>query len=169
MKHQILTTLIGANIILFLSSRTSQIKALSSVETTARKSLGKKSFIHKQARGQLPTTSIVTPDEIQDLTIKCALKRPGSKQYRKAWKRWVSVSTRAIQYELSSKNNLPTPVDRARFENLFFRLGVAADQGVPPSFADAGARSAYALDYLYGDSDGSLLCHYSRGRGRCYW
>ena len=137
MKYQILA-FIGAKI--FLSGQTEAF----SVETTARKSLGKKSFIQKQERGLLKTAS--TPDEIKNLAMKYSSRNPGSKQYRKAWNHWLSLAVQAIQHDLS--NNLPTPADKARFENLFFRLGVAADIGVMPSFSDPSARSAYALEFL---------------------
>jgi hypothetical protein len=56
------------------------------------------------------------------------------------------LTTLSIRHELSE--NLPSPVDRERFENLAFRLGVAADKGEMPSFSDQGARSGYALDFF---------------------
>jgi len=114
------------------------------IETTASRRLGKRSFIQKQETGR--QQNIATPAELHDLALKNALKTPGSGYHRNAWKYWLVLSIETTRYDLSE--NLPSPVDKARFENLFFRLGVAADKGEMPSFRNAGARSAYALEFF---------------------
>ena len=115
-----------------------------SVKTTARKRLGKKSFIQKQERGKLQ--HIPSSKELQQLAAKASRQKPGSRHHRKAWKHWSALAIEAIRYDLSL--NLPYSVDKAKFENLFFRLGVAADKGIMPSFEDEGARAGYALEFF---------------------
>jgi hypothetical protein len=115
------------------------------IETIARKRLGKSSFIQNQGLGTLQK-EIASSDDILDLARKSALRKYGSSNYRKAWHHWLHLATLSIRHDLSE--NLPSPVDRERFENLAFRLGVAADTGEMPSFSDAGARSGYALDFF---------------------
>ena len=115
-----------------------------SINTTARKKLGKKSFIEKQERGQLQ--EIPTSNDLLNLAIKNSAKTLGSSYYLKGWRHWRTLAIESIRSDLSE--NLPHPADKAKFENLFFRLGVAADQGEMPSFSDAGARSGYALEFF---------------------
>lgn len=118
----------------------------SAINTTARKKLGKKSFIEKQERGQLQTRDIPTSTELRTLATKNSAKKLGSSYYLKGWRHWRAMAIEAIRSDLS--DNLPLPADKAKFENLFFRLGVAADKGIMPSFEDAGARSGYALEFF---------------------
>ena len=115
-----------------------------SIDTTARKKLGKKSFIEKQERGQVQ--QIPTSNDLINLAIKNSVKKLGSSYYLKGWRHWRTLAIESIRSDLSE--NLPHPADKAKFENLFFRLGVAADQGEMPSFSDAGARSGYALEFF---------------------
>ena len=114
------------------------------VETKARKRLGKKSFIQKKERGNLQ--KIASPEDLKELASSYAARKPGSNSYWKGWKHWCVLAIESIRYDLSG--NLPYPADKAKFENLFFRLGVAADVGEMPSFSDAGARSGYALEFF---------------------
>lgn len=114
------------------------------VETTARKRLGNKSFIQKKERGAI--RSIASSQELQDLSSSLTQRKPGSLSYFKGWKHWCLLALESIRHDLSL--NLPYPSDRAKFENLFFRLGVAADFGDMPSFSDPGARSGYALEFF---------------------
>ena len=115
-----------------------------SVESTARKRLGKKSFIQKRERGKLQ--HIPSSEELQELATKVSRRKPGSSSHRKSWKHWSALAIESIRYDLSL--NLPYSVDKAKFENLFFRLGVAADKGIMPSFEDRGARAGYALEFF---------------------
>ena len=115
-----------------------------SVETSARKRLGKKSFLLKEEKGYLK--KVATADELKQFLHSNSMRKPGSTYYRKAWIQWRGMAIDSIRYNLS--RNLPTPSDKANFENLFFRLGVAADVGEMPSFTDAGARSGYALEFF---------------------
>jgi hypothetical protein len=120
-------------------------KALSTIHTTARKRLKKSSYFHRHDLGsQSPPVS--SPDELKELLQKTARRKYGSTKYRKRWRHFLQSSSNAIRQELSDK--LPDPVDRQAHETLSFRLGVAADTGEMPSFADSGARSGYALDFF---------------------
>jgi len=114
------------------------------VETTALKRLGKKSFIQKQDRGTLQ--EITAPDELKEIASSYSQRQPGSSSFFKGWQHWKMLAVESIRYDLSC--NLPYPADKAKFENLFFRLGVAADMGEMPSFSDPGARSGYALEFV---------------------
>ncbi|KAL3939591.1 MAG: hypothetical protein SGBAC_005704 [Bacillariaceae sp.] len=114
------------------------------VETTALKRLGKKSFIQKQDRGALQ--EITTPDELKDIASSYSQRHLGSSSFLKGWQHWKMLAIESIRYDLSC--NLPYPADKTKFENLFFRLGVAADLGEMPSFSDPGARSGYALEFF---------------------
>ena len=115
------------------------------VETTDRKRrLGKKSFIQRQERGKLQ--KIASAEELKDLASTFDRRKPGSDGYWKGWKHWCMLAIESIRYDLSE--NLPYPTDKAKFENLFYRLGVAADMGDMPSFSDPGARSGYALEFF---------------------
>ncbi|CAJ1962729.1 unnamed protein product [Cylindrotheca closterium] len=114
------------------------------VETTALKRLGKKSFIEKQDRGTLQ--EITSPGELKEIACSYSQRQPGSSSYFKGWQHWKMLAIESIRYDLS--NNLPYQFDKAKFENLFFRLGVAADMGEMPSFSDPGARSGYALEFF---------------------
>ncbi len=114
------------------------------VNTKGRKRLGKKSFIYKQERNA--EIQIASNSEIRDLASKNTVKTPGSKSQIKLWHQWVDLTISSIRYDLSC--NLNVPADTARFENLFYNLGVAADNGQMPSFEDPGARSGYALEFF---------------------
>jgi len=117
----------------------------SGVESTARKRIGKKSFINKQSINKLPT--IYTPEELHNLGISFSKRQVGSKSYYRGWFNWKTAAIDSIRNELSI-NNLPYPANRTKFENLFFRLGVASDVGEMPSFQDPGARSGYAIEFF---------------------
>ncbi|KAL9187362.1 hypothetical protein ACHAXT_001465 [Thalassiosira profunda] len=114
------------------------------VDTTARKRAGKRSFLRRQSRDKLPP--IATPDDLHNLACSLSQRKRGSHSFYKGWVHWRSAALDAIRHHLSA--NLPHPADEARFENLFFRLGVASDVGEMPSFEDAGARSGYALEFF---------------------
>ena len=114
------------------------------VETTARKRIGKKSFINKERNDKLPP--ILSPNELHTLGISLSKRIIGSHSFHKGWLNWRTCAIDAIRHDLS--NNLPHPTNRTKFENLFFRLGVASDVGQMPSFEDAGARSAYAIEFF---------------------
>mmetsp|Transcript_26190 Transcript_26190/g.39655 ORF Transcript_26190/g.39655 Transcript_26190/m.39655 type:complete len:397 (+) Transcript_26190:52-1242(+) len=114
------------------------------VGTTTRKRLGSNSFIRKQERGKLRDVS--SSNELKELASTFISRKRGSNNYYKAWKQWSCLALDSIRYDLSK--NLPYPADRAKFENLFFRLGIAADVGQMPSFSDPGARSGYALEFF---------------------
>ena len=114
------------------------------VETTARKRIGKKSFINKERNDKLPP--ILSPNELHNLGVSLSKRIIGSHSFHKGWLNWRTCAIDAIRHDLS--NNLPHPTNRTKFENLFFRLGVASDVGQMPSFEDAGARSAYAIEFF---------------------
>mmetsp|Transcript_11081 Transcript_11081/g.27261 ORF Transcript_11081/g.27261 Transcript_11081/m.27261 type:complete len:429 (+) Transcript_11081:68-1354(+) len=114
------------------------------VETTARKRMGKKSFLLKQSRDKLPPIS--TPAELHGLASSLSRRKRGSQSFYKGWIHWRAAALDAIRYDLS--RNLPQEADTKNFENLFFRLGVASDVGRMPSFEDAGARSGYAVEFF---------------------
>lgn len=91
-------------------------------------------------------TMVSSLETIRRLAEKSSLRQRGSKSYQKAWRHWLHSTVDVIRNELAVL--LPDPVDERELENLSFSLGVAADIGEMPSFADAGARSGYALDYF---------------------
>ena len=105
--------------VVLLKFSTQHVQSFSADKTIARKRLGKKSFIQRQERGKL--RHIPSSEELQELAVNSSLRHPGSINHRKAWKRWSAMAIDAIRYDLSA--NLPCPVDKAKFENLFFRLG----------------------------------------------
>ena len=105
------------------------------IETTARKRIGKKSFINKERNDKLPP--ILSPNELHNLGVSLSKRIIGSHSFHKGWLNWRTCAIDAIRHDLS--NNLPHPTNRTKFENLFFRLGVASDVGQMPSFEDAGA------------------------------
>jgi hypothetical protein len=86
------------------------------------------------------------PEELWELTHKNRQRMQGSKNYLRAWRHWVTEATAAIREDLSM--NLPYPVQADELVKLSFELGVAADKGSMPSFANPGARAGYALDYF---------------------
>jgi hypothetical protein len=90
-----------------------------------------------------PSPSI---QKLLSLTGKVRKKIPGSNLHKKAWTNWCGLAIDCIKEELSL--NLPYPVDVLTTENLAFQLGVAADEGDRPSFANAGSRSGYAMDFF---------------------
>ena len=137
---------------------------------SAKKRLDKKSFLHKQAtaltrpdasastssHGTLSTTH---DDNITQLAAKSRRKVPGSAKYQKAWRHWSTLTLQAMRRALaqillsstttsSASASSSTVVDQASYQRLAFDLGVAADRGVMPSFANPGARAGYALDYF---------------------
>jgi len=130
--------------VVMLKFSTQHVQSFSADKTMARKRLGKKSFIQKQERGKL--RHIPSSEELHDLAVTSSFRHPGSINHRKAWKHWSAMAIDAIRYDLSS--NLPCPADKNAFENLFFRLGVAADKGIMPSFEDRGSRAGYALEFF---------------------
>jgi hypothetical protein len=130
--------------VVLLMFDTQHVQSFSADKTIARKRLGKKSFIQRQERGKL--RHIPSSEELQELAVNSSLRHPGSINHRKAWKRWSVMAIDAIRYDLSA--NLPCPVDKQKFENLFFRLGVAADKGIMPSFEDESSRAGYALEFF---------------------
>lgn len=129
-----------------LSNNVTSFSVQVHVETLTRKKLGKKSFIEKQERGRLRLQDIPTPTQIKELANKNELRKIGSSYYIKAWRHWRALAIESIRFELSQI--LPCPPDKEQFENLFFQLGVAADEGSMPSFEDEGARSGYALEFF---------------------
>lgn len=94
--------------------------------------------------------SIASPQDIQTMVHKVQSNRDrlsaDSKQHELLWRHWCTQAVDAIRYHLSQ--NLPDPADPHEFGALFFELGEAADNGEMPSFADAGARSGYALEFF---------------------
>lgn len=140
MKYFWIKLLIGQQILLSLTVLTNAFSA----QTEARKKLGGKSFIEKQERGKLQ--KIASSKEIKELASKNAARSIGSSYYLRAWRHWRALAIESIRFELSK--NLPYPTNKARFEKLFFQLGVAADEGEMPSFEDKGARSGYALEFF---------------------
>lgn len=131
-------------LIVFTNIEESHLNAFSSVP---RKRLGKNSFIQKQEQGKYKVQSnVLIPDALQQLALKYRNRTPGSAQYKKAWNNWASKAIESIRHDLFM--NLPYLPDRVAFEGLFFNLGVAADEGIMPSFSDPGARAGYALEFF---------------------
>lgn len=89
---------------------------------------------------------IPTSQELRAGALHNALRTPGSLQYIRKWRFWSDSCLDAIRYHLS--HQLPYPPDENGFNELFYRLGAAADDGKMPSFGNAGARSAYALEFF---------------------
>jgi len=114
------------------------------VDTDARKRTGKKSFLQRQSRDNLPR--VATLEELSALATSLSKRRRGSNSYYKGWIHWRTLALDAVRQDLSM--NLPHAANISRFENLFFQLGVASDLGRMPSFEDADARSGYAMPPL---------------------
>jgi hypothetical protein len=120
-----------------------------SAKKSPTRTLGSKSFIkrqHQQSPEDSLLTSISSPKELVDLAQKNARRTPGSLKYVQSWRHWSSLALDSIRYQLAQ--NLPHPVDVDNFKSLRFNLGVGADRGEMPSFADAGSRSGYALTFF---------------------
>ena len=95
------------------------------------------------------TSTVETSQQIHDLAQKYSSKQRGSVNYRKAWRHWSRLAVDAIREELAEHHIAPmSEQDEANFQNLAYRLGVAADYGEMPSFENSGARTGYALDYF---------------------
>jgi len=80
-------------------------------------------------------------------TIVNSVKQRGSESYRRSYNKWSSTALDNIRHALAA-SSLPTKPDADATAQLGFELGVAADYGAMPSFADGGARAGYALDYF---------------------
>jgi len=122
----------------------------SGVESTARKRIGKKSFINKQSINKLPI--IYTPEELHNLGVSFSKRQIGSKSYYRGWFNWKTAAIDAIRNELSI-NNLPYPADRTKFENLFFRLGEYHPKMALPSsvfeWDEEGKRTLKSLPHVF--------------------
>lgn len=101
----------------------------------------------------LPIQALSTPrppspsiQKLLSLSGKVRKKVPGSNLHKKAWTNWCGQAIDCIKEELAL--NLPYPVNALTTEELAFQLGVAADKGDRPSFADAGSRSGYAMNFF---------------------
>jgi len=113
----------------------SRVSALSSLKPQQLK-------FDKKAAAQKATC----PEDLRELALENAHRTPGSLRYQRSWRHWSQLSIDTIRYYLSQ--NLPVEADKAGFSKLWFHLGVAADKGEMPSFACAGSRSGYALDFF---------------------
>ena len=120
----------------------------SSSKTPRRRRAGAKHTV--EGTCGISAGSIATPQQIQSTVHKVHSNRDrlsaNSKQHELLWRHWCTQAVDAIRYHLSL--NLPDPADPHEFGALFFELGTAADHGEMPSFADAGARSGYALEFF---------------------
>jgi hypothetical protein len=89
---------------------------------------------------------VLSPSELRELAERSLVQTPGSNQYGKKWRYWSELCITSIRHHLSEA--LPCPPDPEGFDQLFYELGAAADRGEMPSFADAGSRSGYALEFF---------------------
>ena len=83
----------------------------------------------------------------RDLIAQTIVKQKGSESYRRSYNKWSSMALDNIRHALAA-SSLPTKPDADATAQLGFELGVAADYGAMPSFADGGARAGYALNYF---------------------
>jgi hypothetical protein len=90
----------------------------------------------------------VTPikEELRSIATSGCRKVEGSASSLKAWRNWSSKTIQLIRSDLPQ--SLTTPVDIQALNDLSFSLGVAADVGAMPSFANQGARAGYAVHYF---------------------
>jgi hypothetical protein len=100
--------------------------------------------VHRKISSSLQGSIAASTELLQKLVQDNNKRTPGSLRYRKSWRHWSELAIDAIRHRLSQ--SLPTAADPDGFSKLWFSLGVAADQGEMPSFADAGSRAGYALD-----------------------
>ena len=155
-------------------------------QSVKKRRSGKSSFLYKQEQQQqllvvvdessIDTTSTssissstAAAEEIclLGLAQKHSNKRPGSSQYKKAWRHWLSAAVDSIRDDLcsnllsvggvlSNSNNNNTTDDMMmmnqkvteEFEKLHYDLGVAADIGIMPSFQNHQARIGYSLEFF---------------------
>ncbi|KAK1746305.1 hypothetical protein QTG54_002912 [Skeletonema marinoi] len=119
--------------------------------STIQKRSGRNSFLQKHEQPhsykRTPKHNILSPDELHNLAISLSKRKPGSNGFNRGWIQYRTAALDSIRYHLYT-NGLPHPAEKAKFEELFFNLGVAADRGKMPSFANAGARSAYAVEFF---------------------
>lgn len=85
-------------------------------------------------------------DGLHSIASTSVPKIPGSLSYLRTWRRWSESALDVIRSDLLS--SLPNPVDEEALQDLSFRLGEAADQGVMPSFSNTGALAGYAVNYF---------------------
>jgi hypothetical protein len=118
--------------------------------STVQKRSGRNSFLQKHEQPhsykRTPKHNILSPDELHNLAISLSKRKPGSNGFNRGWIQYRTAALDSIRYHLYT--NLPHPAEKANFEELFFNLGVAADRGVMPCFANAGARSGYAVEFF---------------------
>jgi len=115
-----------------------QILSLSSVSI---KTLKQPSTPKKQQQQQQDV-----PSAINSIAFRAALKKPGSLRYLSDWRQYSQSVLEQIQHELAQ--NLPHPINQTATDQLTWDLGNAADDGIMPSFSNAGARAGYALGLL---------------------
>lgn len=127
--------------------------ALSTTAATVPKRNGKHSYLRKQTRRldvdsthPLSPRAVLTPVELHELALSLSRREPGSRGFNRGWVQYRHAALDSIRDHLH--DNLPHPPHGDSFERLFFDLGVASDVGRMPSFDDAGARSAYALEFF---------------------
>ena len=98
----------------------------------------------------LSTNAVVTPsrkqEELRTLAFASRRKMKGSMSSFQAWRHWSKLTIQQIRSDL--EQSLATRVDTQALEDLSFSLGVAADVGAMPSFANEGARAGYAVHYF---------------------
>jgi len=93
-----------------------------------------------------PPRTFQSAESLQKLVRQNKHRKIGSLRYIASWRHWSQQVIDTMRFHLA--DNLENPVDRDSFEQLWFELGQAADQGNMPSFGDAGSRSGYVLDFF---------------------
>lgn len=93
-----------------------------------------------------PPRTFQSAESLQKLVRQSKHRKVGSLKHVSGWRHWSQLVIDTMRFHLA--DNLLNPVDRDSFEQLWFELGQAADQGNMPSFGNAGSRSGYALDFF---------------------
>ena len=134
-------------VVLFMLTATASISMSTAMQQQSIDTVNaRRGAKHIQGKGRYNADEILSPQNLQDLAHLQALRTPGSLRYSSSWRHWLGKSLDAIRFQLSQ--NLPHPADEEGFGELFYNLGTAADRGEMPSFADAGSRSGYALEFF---------------------
>eukprot|EP00566_Odontella_aurita_P012555 CAMPEP_0113590334 /NCGR_PEP_ID=MMETSP0015_2-20120614/36619_1 /TAXON_ID=2838 /ORGANISM="Odontella" /LENGTH=478 /DNA_ID=CAMNT_0000496519 /DNA_START=386 /DNA_END=1822 /DNA_ORIENTATION=- /assembly_acc=CAM_ASM_000160 len=133
---------LSALLLLFLPGGVSSFSTAVEPARSPAQTAGDNDFIRHPLQRQ-PAESLL------NLAFRNSVKRPGSEAHRRSWDRFSSLALDTIRDDLARRLEAHSIAeDDDATDALSFALGVAADRGEMPSFADGGARAGYALRYF---------------------
>jgi hypothetical protein len=103
-------------------------------------------FLDMLAVTGFTTKQLASSEELRQIAHKSARKIPFSQSSLKTWRLWSETFLQHIRSDLLLQ--LAVPVNHTALRDLSSSLGIAADTGFMPSFADESARAGYAVEYF---------------------